>query len=580
MTRLHNDPDEFVAEALEGFLAVHSGEVAGVDGGVVRAQAMSQGQVAVVVGGGSGHYPAFAGVVGPGLAAGAVCGNIFTSPSAGQAYRVATSVESGGGVLFSFGNYAGDVLHFGKAQQRLHAEGIDTRTVLVTDDIASADAVADRRGIAGDFVVFKLAGAAAERGDDLDEVERLARLGNERTRSLGVAFAGCTFPGAAEPLFTVPEGMMSIGLGIHGEPGIRDVPMMGADELAATLVDELLADVPRERGERAVVLVNGLGTVKYEELFVLYRAVAAELGQAGVTIVEPECGELVTSLDMAGVSVTLLWLTPELEALWAAPAHTPAYRKGALGSAGSGPGHRQEGHRYAPRVAAATSQEAAPPASIRSIAQAHAALALLAGAQATLHAHAEELGRLDAVAGDGDHGVGMSRGIDAACEAATPAADRGLRATLEAAGQAWSERAGGTSGALWSAALEAIGPVLDDVDLTGTPRAVGAAARAALAVIQDLGKATPGDKTMVDALEPFVRTLEQELDQGTAPAAALTSAAQAATTAAELTARLRPTLGRARPLAEKSRGHPDPGATSLALVVSAVALSLTTPEQN
>ena len=575
MTRLHNDPDEFVAEALEGFLAVHSGEVAGVDGGVVRAQAMSAGQVAVVVGGGSGHYPAFAGVVGPGLAAGAVCGNIFTSPSAGQAYRVATSVESGGGVLFSFGNYAGDVLHFGKAQQRLHAEGIDTRTVLVTDDIASADAVADRRGIAGDFVVFKLAGAAAERGDDLDEVERLARLGNERTRSLGVAFSGCTFPGAEEPLFTVPEGMMSIGLGIHGEPGIRDVPMMGADELAATLVDELLADVPRERGERAVLLVNGLGTVKYEELFVLYRAVAAELGQAGVSIVEPECGELVTSLDMAGVSVTLLWLTPELEALWAAPAHSPAYRKGAVAGAGTGAGRR-----HTPRVAAATGQADAPPASSRSVHQAHAALALLASAQATVHAHAEELGRLDAVAGDGDHGVGMSRGIDAACEAATPAAGRGLRATLDAAGQAWSEKAGGTSGALWSAALEAIGPVLDDVDLTSTPRTISAAARAALATIQDLGKATPGDKTMVDALEPFVRTLEQELDQGTAPAAALTSAAGAATTAAELTARLRPTLGRARPLAEKSLGHPDPGATSLALVVSAVALSLTTPEQN
>ena len=140
MTRLHNDPDYFVAEALEGFLAVHSGEVRGVDGGAIRAQDMFEGQVAVVIGGGSGHYPAFAGVVGPGLAAGAVCGNIFTSPSAGQAYRVATAVEAGGGVLFSYGNYAGDVIHFGKAQQQLRAEGIDTRTVLVTDDIASAPA--------------------------------------------------------------------------------------------------------------------------------------------------------------------------------------------------------------------------------------------------------------------------------------------------------------------------------------------------------------------------------------------------------------------------------------------------------
>lgn len=574
MTRLHNDPDHFVAEALEGFLAVHSGEVRGVDGGVVRAQDMSEGQVAVVIGGGSGHYPAFAGVVGPGLAAGAVCGNIFTSPSAGQAYRVATAAEAGGGVLFSYGNYAGDVIHFGKAQQQLRAEGIDTRTVLVTDDIASAPAEnhLDRRGIAGDLVVFKVAGAAAERGEDLDEVERLARLANERTRSLGVAFAGCTFPGAAEPLFTVPEGMISIGLGIHGEPGIRDVPAMGADELAATLVAELLADVPLDRGDRAAVLVNGLGTVKYEELFVLYRGVARELEQAGVSIVEPECGELVTSLDMAGASVTLLWLTEELEELWSAPAHTPAFRKGTLTSAGNGTGAGTgRSQQDAPRTAPAPRSAAVPPASVRSLEQGRVAITWLAAAQATLHKNAEELGRLDAVAGDGDHGVGMARGIDAALAAASGAAEDGLRAVLAAAGEAWSETAGGTSGALWGAALHALGPALDDVDLANQPRRWGTAARAALETIQELGKAQVGDKTMVDALEPFVRTLEDRLDAGEAPTTALGAAADTATSAAEQTARLRPALGRARPLAEKSLGHPDPGATSLALVTSAVA---------
>ena len=583
MTRLHNDPDYFVAEALEGFLAVHSGEVRGVDGGAIRAQDMFEGQVAVVIGGGSGHYPAFAGVVGPGLAAGAVCGNIFTSPSAGQAYRVATAVEAGGGVLFSYGNYAGDVIHFGKAQQQLRAEGIDTRTVLVTDDIASAPAEnhLDRRGIAGDLVVFKIAGAAAERGEDLDEVERLARLANERTRSLGVAFAGCTFPGAEEPLFTVPEGMISIGLGIHGEPGIRDVPAMGADELAATLITELLADVPADRGDRAVVLVNGLGTVKYEELFVLYRGVARELEQAGVSVVEPECGELVTSLDMAGVSVTLLWLTEELEELWSAPAHTPAFRKGTLNSAGTGAGAgKGRAQQDVPGTAATPRSEAVPPASARSLEQARVAITWLAAAQATLHEHAEELGRLDAVAGDGDHGVGMTRGIDAALAAASGAAEGGLRAVLAAAGEAWSETAGGTSGALWGAALHALGPALDDVDLASEPGRWGTAARAALETIQELGKAEPGDKTMVDALEPLVRTLEERLDAGEPPVTALSAAADAATIAAEQTARLRPALGRARPLAEKSLGHPDPGATSLALVTSAVAGALAGPERS
>ena len=218
MTRLFNDPDDFTSEALKGFARVHADAVELVDGGVVRRHRPDGPRVAVVIGGGSGHYPAFAGVVGPGLATAAVCGQVFTSPSAGQAYRVAAAAESGAGVLFSFGNYAGDVLHFAAAEEKLRAEGHDVRTVLVTDDIASAPLgeMEKRRGIAGDFAVFKVAGAAAERGFSLDDVERVAREANRRTRSLGVAFSGCTFPGSDKPLFTVPEGQMSIGLGIHG----------------------------------------------------------------------------------------------------------------------------------------------------------------------------------------------------------------------------------------------------------------------------------------------------------------------------------------------------------------------------
>lgn len=561
MTRLHNNPSDFVSEALDGFASVHSDLVAAVDGGIVRADGTPESHVAVVVGGGSGHYPAFAGVVGPGLAAGAVCGQIFTSPSAGAAYRVAKACEAGGGVLFSYGNYAGDVLHFGQAQERLRAEGIDARTVLVNDDIASApiDSIDKRRGIAGDFVVFKVAGAAAERGWPMDEVERVARESNYRTRTLGVAFGGCTFPGAEEPLFTVPEGIMSVGLGIHGEPGIRDVPAASADELARQLVDALLADAPDGRGDRVSVLVNGLGTVKYEELFVLYRAVATRLAEAGIQIIQPECGELVTSLDMAGASVTLFWLTPELEELWGAAAYTPAYRKGSLVAGGTG--------RRAVKSEEAVGQRAV--ASERSQAAARTAVMLLRSAQTVLHDHAEELGRIDAFAGDGDHGVGMTRGIDAALAAADEEADSGLAAALAAAGEAWSEQAGGTSGALWGAALTALGPILDTDELS--PSAVAAAARAALDRIVGLGGARLGDKTMVDALIPFVDTLDAGLVRGDSLGTALVSAATAATDAAEATSVLVPKLGRARPLAEKSVGHPDAGATSLGLVVTAVA---------
>ena len=571
MTRLFNDPDDFTAEALKGFARAHADVVELVDGGVVRRGRPDTPRVALVIGGGSGHYPAFAGLVGPGLAAAAVCGQVFTSPSAGQAYRVASAVDSGAGVLFSFGNYAGDVLHFAAAEEKLRGEGRDVRTVLVTDDIASASLgeMEKRRGIAGDFAVFKVAGAAAERGLSIDDVERLARETNRRTRSLGVAFSGCTFPGADEPLFTVPEGQMSIGLGIHGEPGIDEVPMMGAAELAKLLVSRLLDDAPDDRGSRVAVLVNGLGTVKYEELFVLYGGVADELEAAGITIVEPECGELVTSLDMAGVSVTLVWLDDEIESLWRDPASSPAYRKGAAASAVVD----DDAHSASPEPRDATTADVAPePEEVSEVSAARAALALrlMVAVQETLHKSRDELGRIDAIAGDGDHGIGMVHGIDAAVRTARDAPDLGIRDLLARAGEAWSDDAGGTSGALWGAALRAMGDAAKGHPDSDAEAAVDAA-RAACDSIQRLGKAQPGDKTMIDALVPYVETLSAELAAGAPLGPALRSAASAATRAAAETARLRPALGRARPLAEKSLGHPDAGATSLALIAERIA---------
>ncbi|MFD0044159.1 dihydroxyacetone kinase family protein [Pseudarthrobacter scleromae] len=564
MTQIFDNPADFAEEALDGLVAANRGYVARVDGGVVRSTEVPAGQVAVVVGGGSGHYPAFAGLVGPGLAAGAVCGNIFTSPSAGQAYRVAKAANAGGGVLFSYGNYAGDVIHFGEAQQRLNAEGIETRTVLVTDDIASAplDQIEKRRGIAGDLTVFKIAGAAAEAGLDLDGVERLAVLANHRTRSLGVAFDGCTLPGAAEPLFHVPAGGMSLGLGIHGEPGISDHPMPTASELAELLVSGLLRDKPGDAGNRVVAILNGLGRVKYEELFLLFGKIDKLLTAAGLTIVEPECGELVTSLDMSGLSLTLLWLDDELERYWTAPADSPGYRKGSMA-----PRARREVAAPEGALAAEGEDTTAAAAGLGRL-----AAAVLAQARDAVVDHERELGRLDAIAGDGDHGVGMRRGVDAAVAAAGEAVGAGLsvRRVLTAAGEAWSERAGGTSGALWGSALAAAGRALGNKDSYSGGDAAAAVTAFADAVTT-LGKADVGDKTMVDALLPFRNAFVAAFDGGTPVTGALASAVTAARQAADATASLRPLKGRARPLAEKSLGHPDPGAVSFALIATRVS---------
>jgi dihydroxyacetone kinase phosphoprotein-dependent L subunit len=564
MTQIFDNPANFADEALDGFVAANRGFVARVNGGVVRATEVPAGQVALVVGGGSGHYPAFAGLVGPGLATAAACGNMFASPAAGQIYRVAKAANAGGGVLLSYGNYAGDVLHFGQAQLRLNAEGIETRTVTVTDDIASApqDQLEKRRGIAGDLTVFKVAGAAAEAGLDLDDVERLAIKTNYRTRSLGVAFDGCTLPGAEAPLFHGPAGQMSLGLGIHGVPGISEHPMPTATGLAELLVSRLLADKPDDAGTRVVAIVNGLGTVKYDELFLLFGKVEKLLTAAGLTVVEPECGELVTSLDMSGLSLTLLWLDDELEQFWAAPADTPAFRKGSLA-----PRARRELAGTENAVAAESEETTVAAAELGRL-----AAAVFARVQAVVVEHEEELGNLDAIAGDGDHGIGMRRGVDAAAAAAqeTSAAGASVERVLTAAGEAWSERAGGTSGALWGSAVIAAGLALGNRDgYRGEDAA--AAVTSFVDAITALGKAEPGDKTMVDALLPFRDTFLTTFDGGTPVAAALAAAAAAARDAADATASLRPLKGRARPLAEKSLGHPDPGAVSFGLIADRIS---------
>ncbi|MFK4834721.1 dihydroxyacetone kinase family protein [Microbacterium sp. ZW T2_14] len=568
MTRIFADPDAFVSDALRGFAAVHRDEVALVDGGVVRAEPLEAGRVAVLIGGGSGHYPAFAGFVGRGLAAGAVCGNVFTSPSTAQALRVAHAADVGGGVLFTYGRYAGDVIHFGEAERRLRAEGVDARTVLITDDVASSppDARDERRGIAGILCVFHVAGAAADRGDSIDEVERLAAHANSRTRSHGVAFAGCTLPGATHPLFEVPEGQMSIGLGIHGEPGVRDVPLQSAPELAATLAEPLLAERP-EGCRRAAVVLNGLGSVKYEELFVLFGSVADHLESRGIEIVEPECGEFVTSLDMAGVSLTMLWLDDELEELWRAPAASPAFRKGAM-TAGVRPAQPTP---PPPTTAGTASRGEVIPATPASRRAASTARRLLEGARDAIAVEADHLGELDAVAGDGDHGIGMTRGLNAAVDAAAALGDAvGVRELLETAGDAWSETAGGTSGALWGSGLAELGRALGDRE-EFRPVDAATAVAAACTRIAELGGAEPGDKTMLDAMVPYQQTLRAQVDSGADLGSALLVAAAAAAEGAAATAAMLPRRGRAKPLAERSLGHPDPGATSFHIIVDTVA---------
>ena len=546
----------------EGFVAANSHLVRSVYGGVVRAQATPADRVAIIVGGGSGHYPAFSGVVGPGLAHGSAMGNVVASPSAQQIYNVCKSAAGKSGVFMSYGNYAGDVMNFNQAQEKLNSEGIPCQTVVVTDDIMSASKaeIHKRRGIAGDLTVFKIAGAASEAGYSLDDVVRVANLANDRTRTIGVAFSGCTLPGAEHPLFTVPEGIMALGLGIHGEPGLSETKIPTANDLAEDLVARLLEETPAgctNDAARIVVLLNGLGGVKYEELFVVYRSVAHILKEKGITIVEPEVGELVTSFEMAGLSLTFTWLDEELEKLWAAPAYTPAYKKGSVQITGAD--NSSGGNEIV--------EAAIPVASAHSIACAKNIERVVASIDATITENESYLGELDSYAGDGDHGIGMARGTHAALNGIKQVVSRsaGVGTALEKAGDSWADRAGGTSGAIWGIILREIGKELGN---SAKPSAASVAASIVRAKneVMSFGKAQIGDKTLVDALVPFAETLQSQVRSGENLAEAWESAATAAITAADATGALLPRIGRARPHAEKSIGHPDPGAISFAMI--------------
>ena len=565
MTYVYSDPATFKDQVLAGFALAYPDHVQRVEGaaGFVRAGGPLEGKVSLVLGGGSGHYPSYNGVVGTGFADGAVLGDLFASPSAEQVYRICRAADGGAGLVLGFGNYAGDRLNFQVAADRLIAEGNDVRIVYVTDDVASAsaDERGKRRGIAGTFTVYKIAGAAAEEGTDLDEVERLMSKANGATYSFGVAFDGCTMPGADEPLFTVERGQMDFGLGIHGEPGISSAAWMPAGELAATLVEKVLAERPADASRRAAVLVNGLGATKYEELFTLFGEVLPRLRDAGVELVAPEVGELVTSLDMAGCSLSVTWLDEELERFWRAPADTPAFHRGTTTTSSGRFTVRRE-------VKTDLGQTAVEQASEASLVAAEVVRAAVTALNEAVEANKDHLGKIDAVAGDGDHGIGMSRGSTAAARAAQEC-EGGVQTTLAAAGAAFGDKAGGTSGILWGLLLDGVGQELGNTEPV-TAAALAQAVQSSAKRLQTFSKAELGDKTMLDALFPFAAALTEQVKAGTDLAPAWQAAARIGVEAAAATASLSPKIGRARPLAERSVGTPDPGAVSLGLIVTAI----------
>jgi dihydroxyacetone kinase len=326
MQKILNAPSAFVDETLEGIVLAHPGRyrMAGRRG-IVRGDSPVAGKVAIATGGGSGHLPVFLGYVGRGLIDGCAVGGVFASPSADQMLEVTQAIHGGAGVLYLYGNYGGDVMNFDLAAEYAKDEGIEVRTVLGADDVASAppERAAKRRGIAGIYFLYKVAGAKAAEGATLDEVVMTTQRAAAGLRTMGVALSSCTLPEAGKPTFDLPAGQMEIGMGIHGEPGVRRGPLETADQIADELMDAILPDVPYAAGNEVAVLVNGLGATPKEELYLLYRRAHHRLTDAGIRVHRVVIGEYATSLEMAGASISLLRLDDELKRLVDAPADSP-----------------------------------------------------------------------------------------------------------------------------------------------------------------------------------------------------------------------------------------------------------------
>lgn len=544
MKKLINAPENAVPEALTGVARVTEG-AALVEGHRVLVRGdRTRGRVAVVSGGGSGHEPAFAGYVGPGHLDGAVCGEVFASPGVDAVLAAIRAVDDP--TLLVVMNYTGDRLNFGLAAQLARAEGRECAMITVADDVAldaDDDVTAGRRGLAGTVLVTKVAGAAAAAGRSLDEVTEAARAAAAAVGTMGLALTPATVPGG-EAGFSLGDEEIEIGLGIHGEPGVRRESLRPADDLVDELVETVCADRGIGAGDRVVILVNGTGATPPMELSIVLRRAVEGLGERGVTVERGWSGTFLSSIDMGGVSVALLPVDDDRLALIDAPARSAGWPSGS--GVLSGPASEPVPSVEVPGEATPTSGDGT--GRLRATAEA------VGRAVRDAEGHLTEL---DAATGDGDLGTSLSRGATAVLDDLDTTDLDDPVATLRMVAAAVRRAIGGTSGPLLATALL---HAAEHLESDGSP---DEALRAAADGIADLGGARRGDRTLLDALYPAADAL--------ASSGSMADAADAAAEGAEATATMTPRRGRSSYLGERAHGHRDAGAEAVVIVLRALA---------
>jgi triose/dihydroxyacetone kinase / FAD-AMP lyase (cyclizing) len=568
MKKLINSPTAVVDEMIEGMVAAYPGlaRLSGVNV-LLRSDAaqMRDCQVAVISGGGSGHEPAHAGYVGAGMLSAAVAGEVFTSPSSDSVFAAIKAVAGKLGALLIVKNYTGDRLNFGLAAEMARTEGIPVEMVIVADDIALAateDSVG-RRGIAGTIFVHKIAGAAAAEGKPLAEVVRLAKEAAATVATMGVSLSAGTVPGVGKPSFTLTETEVELGLGIHGEPGIERAPLESADALTGRLLDHILSAHPLAAGEPVALMINNLGATTAMELAIIARRALSHLQSRNLVVQRVYLGAFMTSLEMAGVSLSVLHLDEERLHLLDAPTTVPAWPN-ASREAPSSPQDRTIFVPFLTRPYPPRSPSAKGPNRMQT--------AIEAACRALIAAQ-DSLTELDSAVGDGDLGITLARGATAVREALPGYPLEDPPKAIRALGQTLQRVLGGSSGPLYGVLFLRAANVLD-TESPATPALWAQSIEEACRAVSELGGANAGDRTMLDALLPFAETFRKELDQGASLTDALRTSVLAAEKGAEATAQLKPRRGRSSYLGGRTLGHPDPGAVAVATWLRAVASAL------
>ncbi len=578
--KLINAVDRIIPEMIEGMLGAHPDILrgAGTTGrAIVAVNGPRAGKVGVVVGGGSGHEPAFAGYVGRGLADASAIGNVFASPSPAFILDAARQVDNGAGIVFLYGNYNGDVMNFDMAVDELSRGGTPVRSIAVTDDVASApkDRIGERRGIAGDFFVFKVAGAASDRMMGIDEVYRLARHANAMTRTMGVALSACSLPQTGKLNFEIGDDEMEIGMGLHGEPGVRRAHIESADEVATDLVETILADLTIAAGDEVALLVNGLGATTYIELYLLHRKARLLLEERGIRIHHSWVGEYATSLEMAGASITLMKLDAELKPLLDHPCHSVALRVGETLAQASGR-HSAHASSTAMRADAASDGSAASDLPLKTSGDITPAIfrRMMENVGLAIIAKRDWLSELDGVIGDGDHGVTMEIGWTAVAKALAAAPEgETIEATCKRMAKTFLDAVGASSGPLYATAFLRAGTAVSD-RLNLDANAVAAWIEAASGGIRERGRTEPGDKTMVDAWVPAAERAREAVAKGASSLETMQAATAGAEAGMNATATIAARRGRAAKLGDRSIGHIDPGAASTFVTLKAMTEAL------